>query len=149
MSLYPAALLELAGGGRLSLSPLPRGLADLRALKADVLLSLTEPEEEARAGVADLAGLCAQAGLLHLRLPIPDYATPPGDLAVLGQALAQLQGGAHLALHCRGGCGRSGMVALILMRRMGEPAEAALARLRAARPCAIETAAQLAFALRD
>jgi hypothetical protein len=38
------------------------------------------------------------------------------------------------------------MIALRLMVERGEPAEAALARLRAARPGAVETAEQLAWA---
>jgi protein-tyrosine phosphatase len=45
-------------------------------------------------------------------------------------------------VQCFGGCGRSGMVALRLMRRTGLPADLALSHLRAIRPCAIETTEQ-------
>jgi len=57
-----------------------------------------------------------------------------------------LQGGGRVLIHCRGGCGRSGMAALRLMIESGEEAGAALSRLRALRPCAVETEAQMAWA---
>lgn len=147
---WPAASLEVAGG-RLSLSPLPvgEGAEALAAAGAAWLLSLTEPAEERRSGLADLDARARKAGLHHLRLPIRDFDVPEGPVPVLTEALAHLRGGGHLALHCMGGCGRSGMIALRLMRMAGEESGAALARLRAVRPCAIETEAQMAWALSD
>jgi protein-tyrosine phosphatase len=47
-----------------------------------------------------------------------------------------------------GGCGRSGSVALRLMVETGEAAADAFIRLRAARPCAVETDAQYRWASR-
>jgi ADP-ribosyl-[dinitrogen reductase] hydrolase len=50
--------------------------------------------------------------------------------------------GANVLIHCKGGLGRAGMIAARLLVEMGiEPAEA-LARVRAARPGAVETRAQ-------
>lgn len=143
---WPAAQIRVAAGV-LSLSPLPgaEGAQALGRAGVDVVLSLTESSE-----APGLAATLQAAGLVQLALPIPDYGVPGAAAApVLAQAMVHLQNGAHLALHCRGGCGRSGMIALRLMRMAGEPGDAALQRLRAARPCAIETAAQLAWALRD
>ncbi len=78
-----------------------------------------------------------------------DMRIPPDEIeALVDELSARLAAGGRIALHCMGGCGRSGMLALRLMVRAGEAPEAALARLRAARPCAIETAAQLAWAVR-
>jgi hypothetical protein len=45
-----------------------------------------------------------------------------------------------------GGCGRSGTALLRLMVESGEDPIPALTRLRAARPCAVETPAQFAWA---
>ena len=53
-----------------------------------------------------------------------------------------------MLVHCRGGCGRSGMAVLRLMVEAGEAPEEALARLRAVRPCAVETEAQMDWARR-
>ena len=57
-----------------------------------------------------------------------------------------LSSGGGVLAHCYGGCGRSGMAVLRLMVEAGEDAQAALIRLRAVRPCAVETEAQLAWA---
>ena len=54
-------------------------------------------------------------------------------------ALSALQGKGRVLIHCMGGCGRSGMAALRLMIEAGEAPGAALERLRAVRPCAVET----------
>ena len=45
-----------------------------------------------------------------------------------------------------GGCGRSGTAVLRLMVEAGEEASVALGRLRAVRPCAVETPEQFAWA---
>jgi protein-tyrosine phosphatase len=45
-----------------------------------------------------------------------------------------------------GGCGRSGTAALRLMVEAGENPKAALQRLRAVRPCAVETPEQFQWA---
>ncbi|WP_200306505.1 dual specificity protein phosphatase family protein, partial [Paracraurococcus ruber] len=57
-------------------------------------------------------------------------------------------GGGRVAVHCAAGLGRSGMVAAWVLTGFGMPAAAAIAAVRAARPGAIETAAQEAF-IRD
>ncbi|MEM7241871.1 MAG: protein-tyrosine phosphatase family protein, partial [Pseudomonadota bacterium] len=45
-------------------------------------------------------------------------------------------------IHCRGGCGRTGMLAMRLLILQGEDPDAALARLRQVRPCAVEKKSQ-------
>jgi len=62
-----------------------------------------------------------------------------------------LHGGGRVVVHCRGGCGRSGMVALRLMVECGEDRFSALTRLRGVRDCAVETKGQLhwAFAVEE
>lgn len=62
------------------------------------------------------------------------------------QARRALMGGGRVLVHCREGCGRAGMVVLRLMIEAGEAPDEALTRLRAVRPCAIETDAQMRWA---
>jgi len=50
-------------------------------------------------------------------------------------------------IHCTGGLGRSGMIAARLLVELGEEPRLAMQRVRAARPGAIETAAQEAYVL--
>lgn len=149
---WPAAELAV-GAGWLSLSPLPGRdgdlAADVAALAAwcpDLVVSLTEGTELARHGAAGLPATLAARGIGWRHLPVADFGVPAGALPLDDLALL-LAGGGRIALHCLGGCGRSGMLALRLMVVAGEDPAAALARLRAARPCAIETAAQLEWAI--
>lgn len=138
------------GGGVLALSPMPgRGgdfagdLARLRDWRPDLVVSMTESHEMA----PDLPGALAAAGIGWRHFPVVDYGVPAAGFdALAGEIVGVLSGGGRVLLHCMGGCGRSGMVALAVMVRAGEEPGAALARLRAVRPCAVETAAQLDWA---
>lgn len=149
---FPAAEVQV-GTGWISLSPLPgRGgdlaadVAGLARWRADLLVSLTEAAEMAG---ADLPGALAGAGIGWQHLPVPDFGVPePSAEAVVTDLLARLAQGQRIALHCMGGCGRSGMIALRLMVLAGEAAGPALERLRAVRPCAVETPAQYDWAAR-
>lgn len=153
MSFGPHALA--VGGGTLGLCPLPgRGgdlagdLARLADWHPDLVVSLTEAPEMAPTGLADWL---AREGIGWRHFPVADYAVPdvsgeaawPALAAEIGAVLAR---GGRVLVHCMGGCGRSGMVALRLMVAGGEPPDSALARLRAVRPCAVETPAQLDWA---
>jgi len=48
-------------------------------------------------------------------------------------------------VHCRGGLGRSGMIAARMLVELGTPADEAIARVRSARPGAVETSEQVAY----
>jgi len=48
-------------------------------------------------------------------------------------------------MHCRGGVGRSGMVAAAVTTTYGDDADAAIARVRQAQPLALETREQEAY----
>ena len=146
----------------ISLLPLHRGTLALCALPASaesraavldfapaLILSLTPEDELARLHAADLPDWCAAAGIPRLAFPVEDFQTPPEGAdwaAISAPATAVLKDGGRVLVHCRGGLGRSGMVALRLMIEAGEDPQAALRRLRAARPGAVETAAQEGWA---
>jgi len=50
--------------------------------------------------------------------------------------------GERVLVHCRGGVGRAGTVAALMLVECGESPAIAIQRVRAARPGAIETAGQ-------
>jgi protein-tyrosine phosphatase len=102
-------------------------------------------------GAAALPADLAAAGIAWRHLPVADFAAESvalreGWAGVSGEARGMLGAGGRVLVHCLGGCGRSGMAALRLMAECGEAPEAALARLRRARPCAIETEDQRRWA---
>lgn len=146
-----------AGGGTVGLCALPGRFGpyadDLEAIRAwhpDLVLSMTTlPEME---GAAHLGEDLARAGIGWRHLPIVDFGAPgPGVAAKWGDLSALAGGilgsGGRVLAHCYGGCGRSGMAVLRLMVEAGEDGGQALARLRAVRPCAVETEAQMAWAI--
>lgn len=153
---FGIATLTLAGGGRLGICPLPgrdgrvpEDLAAIRGWAPGIVVSLTEPAEMARHDVADMAGLLARDGIAHAAFPVRDFGVPEAmaDWPALSARLhGILDAGGAVLLHCHGGQGRSGMLALRLMVERGQDPDAALAGLRAARPGAVETDAQEAWA---
>ena len=82
--------------------------------------------------------------------PIGDYQVPDaGFMAAWPARSAALRGllarGGRVLVHCKGGLGRAGSVAARLLVEDGMPAGDAIAAVRAARPGAVETAAQEAW----
>ncbi len=115
------------------------------------LVSLLAVAEARELGcdLAALARACRRCAILWRAAPIADFA-PPGPAfervwRALGPRLHRLvRTGRGVALHCRAGLGRSGTVAARLLIELGLPPAEAIARVRTARPGAIETAGQLA-----
>lgn len=157
---HPFALFALpVGAGVLGLCPLPGGAGDLHgdlarigAFDPALIISMTESAEMAALGAALLPKALRRAGIRWVHFPVRDYAIPTPQTETLwpgiaAQAHAVLDRGGKVLVHCRGGLGRSGMVALRLMVEAGEAPEPALKRLRNARPGAVETVEQLKWAV--
>lgn len=115
--------------GRLAISARPRGgewledeVRGWRAAGIDIVVSLLEPEEEAQLQLLGEGGIASEHGIQYISLPIPDRAAPRSAkpvislLTVFGEALDQ---GKHVAVHCRQGIGRSGLIAVSLLMRAG------------------------------
>jgi uncharacterized protein (TIGR01244 family) len=146
------------GGGDLALAPVPGVEGDLQAdlqaivrWGATLVISATETEEMQQLGAGELPRALREAGIDWAHFPIRDFDVPKEDMQaqwaeVALRAREQLQAGARVLVHCRGGCGRSGMLALRLMLDGGLKPTEALQQLRAVRPCAVETDAQMVWA---
>jgi len=142
------------GAGRIGISQMPGRTgylaADIETITqwpAKLVVSMTTLPELRDKGAGDLADQLLENGIKWLSVPVSDFGAP--DIAVqtvwnamspfFHQVLAQ---GGHILFHCYGGCGRSGMAALRVMVESGMDPDAALAALRAVRPCAVETPKQ-------
>ena len=156
----PFVIAELpVGRGTVGLCPMP-GIAgdydgDFRELLRwgpSLVVSLTEAEEmSARAATLGADLVHAPPDWVHM--PIRDYGIPDAAatarwVSLESRVTAQLAAGKRVLFHCKGGCGRSGMIVLRLMVLHGEVPDAALSRLRGVRPCAVETRAQRIWATR-
>jgi protein-tyrosine phosphatase len=129
--------------GRLAIVPRPRGedwLADevlaWRDEGFDVVVSLLTTEEMRELGLTDEANLSRSHGLQFYGFQIPDLGVP-SSMAVaqefLERLISELAAGKKIAVHCRQGIGRSGLVAASLLSLSGIDPETAFQRVSAAR----------------
>ena len=116
---------------------------------SSTLVNLMEDHEMRDLGVADTAERIPE-GLQYLRWPIADAGTPGPTWEAHWRKegaglISRLRGGENIVLHCKGGLGRTGMIAACLLVQFECTAEDAISAVRAARPGTIETAAQERF----
>ena len=124
--------------------------ADLREIarsRCTALVSLIEDYEFGLLGLTGFPEAVNRAKLHWMHLPIDDVDLPDAGFERKWRtAGAELRGrldhGECVVLHCRGGLGRTGLVAARLLIEAGVAPEEAIARVRAARPGAIEVTEQ-------
>ena len=156
----PAAPFEIADlalfGGRLGICPIPGRSGDfetdfeaLVTWQPTLVITMTSTEELKAVDAGSLPDRLEVLQISWVHLPTPDFGVMSQTEAdrwpdVSKRCLEVLKAGGRVLVHCHGGCGRSGMICLRLMREAGMPN--ALSVLRALRPCAVETEAQMAWA---
>jgi protein-tyrosine phosphatase len=116
--------------------PRPRGgdwLADetaaWRAAGIDMVVSLLEAEEEAQLVLKGEAAAAAASGIDFRALPIPDRGVPASQETVAELAddiVEALHSGKNVAVHCRQGIGRSGLIVGSVLVAAGKDLPAAL-----------------------
>ncbi|MCA0929256.1 protein-tyrosine phosphatase family protein [Ruegeria profundi] len=148
------------GNGTVALSPLPgcgdgyaRDFVAIRDWRPGLVISVTTTDEMLQEGAIRLGDDLRANGVRWVHLPIEDFGTPTPPIdtawADIGATVSRiLSCGGRVLVHCRGGCGRSGMIVLRLMVEHGESPDTALKRLRAVRKCAVETDSQMQWAAR-
>lgn len=123
---------------------------DLDAVKnwgACMALTLIEDHEFEMLHVRGLGEGLRKRGIEWHHLPIADLRTPDDVFHELwlssgSAAVRVLRAGGKVLVHCRGGLGRAGMVACVLLMELGASSKEALQDVRRARPGTVETAAQ-------
>lgn len=127
LTAYPKGYLVMMGR--------PRGgewlddeIVGLQHCGIHVVVSLLEPQESLEVALTHESDVCMQHGLTYRSFPIPDRGLPPSykAMATLVEELhVQLLAHKGIAIHCRAGIGRSGLVAACLFVRCGfSPEEA-------------------------
>ena len=156
--------IDSPGGGRIGLTFCPgkkdpnamtgawdRDLvADLDAIRhwgARTLVTLMESHELEALHVPTLGDVAETTGLDWLHLPIRDVSIPDKRFEhrwppVSTQLIDKLGRDESIVIHCKGGLGRTGLVAAVLLVHQGMSPDSALLKVREARPGAIETREQ-------
>lgn len=120
--------------GRLAIASRPRGgdwlhdeVADWRSAGVDVVVSLLEAEEATQLGLSEESRAAEANGIEFVHFPIPDRGVPASSqdaLALTSRIVSALNTGKSIAVHCRQGVGRSGLiVAGVLMSSGISPAD--------------------------
>lgn len=114
---------------RLALMPRPRGgdwlgdeIAGWRNAGVDSVVCLLEAHEVRDLELREEASLCESAGILFRSFPIADRGVPKSVQefsSLLSEVYAELVGGRSVAIHCRAGIGRTGLVAGCLLKMRG------------------------------
>lgn len=125
----------------------------IRAWGASSVLTLIESHEFGLLSVKGLPDAVRAAGLVWHHAPIPDVSIPGPTFKAAWRTIGpriseQLREGGSVVVHCRGGLGRAGMVAAMLLVTMGEEPRRAIERVRAVRPGAVETPEQEEYVFR-
>jgi ADP-ribosyl-[dinitrogen reductase] hydrolase len=126
---------------------------DMSAIKewqTTCLVTLMEDHEFELLGVKQLPFKAQEHCLNWFHLPIRDVSIPDarfhGSWPDIGLHLMDdLKDGGRVVIHCRGGLGRSGIVAALLLIEAGMDSRSAVEVVREARPGAIETIQQEAY----
>lgn len=124
----------------------------IRAWGASTVVSLIEDHEFRLLDIENLEQEVRANGMDWMHLPIQDVDVPDHrfeDAWVLAGAELhkRLDAGDRILIHCRGGLGRTGLVAGRILVERGSDPRTAVHRVRAARPHAIETVAQERYVL--
>ncbi|MEM9107114.1 MAG: protein-tyrosine phosphatase family protein [Pseudomonadota bacterium] len=156
---FSIATLDLEQDGRIGVCPLPgrynplaEDVETISEWKPSIVLTLTEMSEMKHMGSEQLGPQLEVRGITWKHLPIRDWSGMSDQNAAhwptrSKQFHCALDGGEGVLIHCRGGQGRSGMIALRLLVERGIEPETALKRLRRVRPGAVETPEQLHWAI--
>lgn len=116
---------------RLGLMARPRGgewlgeeVAAWRLASLFMVVSLLESQEVRELELKDESALCAAHGIGFRHFPIPDRGTPSSGkevFALVAELHALLGQGKAVAIHCRAGIGRTGVIAGCLLHALGVP----------------------------
>ncbi len=93
----------------------------------NTVISLLLPEEITKLGLLEEERICKKHGMEFINFPVKDMDIPDlEELKKFNQQLKQkIEHGKSITIHCHGGRGRAGTVAITLMKEFGYSAEEA------------------------
>ena len=140
--------------GRLAVATRPRGggwledeISGWRKAGLDVVVSLLEEDEAEQLELSDEGAVAKSNGVRFVSFPIPDRGVPASTreaLQLFSTIATALEEGKNVAVHCRQGIGRSGLIAAGVLLTSGMGVEKAIEVVSAARGETVpETSTQL------
>jgi len=138
---------EVNGKVILSKSKLAEDLGKLKKFKPVMVISLIEAHEVEAGYLNKIQTFCSSIGADWVHLPIADYSIPDtvfenGWLEHIQTLLRIIESSHNIFFHCKGGLGRSGLVAAKLLKNFGFENNTSIEMVRNARAGAVETVEQ-------
>ena len=122
--------------GKLAVASRPRGgdwledeIKGWRKAGLDVVVSLLEEDEAAQFELSHEGDVAESEGIRFISFPIPDRGVPASTreaLSLFSTIAAALEEGKNVAVHCRQGIGRSGLIAAGVLLTSGISVDHAL-----------------------
>jgi protein-tyrosine phosphatase len=135
--------IEEVKNGRLAIMPRPRGnewlkdeIRSLKALNVDIVVSLLTQGENVELELEQEQSFCEFYEIEFIAFPIKDRQVPNSiskSKLLLSRLHHNLLNGKSIAVHCRGGIGRSGLITACLLIKSGMNAEKAFETVSKAR----------------
>ncbi|MBY5923154.1 hypothetical protein [Ferrimonas balearica] len=141
MALHPAPGLD---------GKLKEDVARLAAAGVAAVVTTLTDEELTNLGIPTLGQEVEAAGMQWFHLPVKDKSLPDAGFEARWaeareELTALMESGQRVSVHCRGGTGRTGLVAAKLLLESGADWQETLGRIREARPGALEAESQLGY----
>ncbi|WP_026301204.1 dual specificity protein phosphatase family protein [Colwellia piezophila] len=158
MNTHPFDILPLENGAQLIFTPCPgskgANLADsitqLKQAGTSVLLTLMFDQEMSKNQLTKLPDICEQHKISWLQLPIIDDEAPTAVfesnwLKHKAEILSVLNNQGTIAVHCKGGTGRTGLVIALILLDLGYSYEEIISQVQKIRPKSLINSAQLDY----
>ncbi|NMP16245.1 dual specificity protein phosphatase family protein [Thalassotalea sp. Y01] len=155
---HPYDVMPLTDNGEFIFTPCPGtkattlqdAISTLKQAGTEMIISTNYDEELQRLDVADLGEQVTAAGIRWHQLPIKDDAAPNQDFriafaAAINDIIAVLANNGTIAVHCKGGSGRTGLVIALIMKQLGYADQTIIRSVQELRPKALKNAEQLDF----
>jgi hypothetical protein len=118
-----------------------------KQLGIDIVVSLLHQYEADELEISEEERICVNRGIRYHSFPIKDRSTPESAaafFALANEVAASVKEGLVVAVHCRAGIGRSGLLAGSVLLRLGVPASQVFFVLSRARGLSVpDTPAQI------
>ena len=129
---------------------LEQDVQTIASWQAKAALTLMDTKELERFGVANIGEAMTRHQIQWYHFPIQDMCIPDKRIKDTWSEISvglrsTITHGGNVLIHCRGGLGRSGMIAARILVELGWDPEPAIQKVREVRPGAIETTDQESF----
>lgn len=162
MPAHPFDILELESGTKMIFTPCPGtkgatladSIAQLRAAGTDVVITTMFDAEMEKNQVSQLPTVCENNNIAWYQLPIEDDEAPDANfesqwLLYKTAILAAAQEKKTIAVHCKGGSGRTGLVISLILLGLGLDSQKVKRDIQTMRPNSLKNEKQLGYFLQN